>query len=245
MRDTGFLLRSAGRNTLLQYDETARAEQAPTSICAVPRIALPRRAGRLRHSRHPSHPEPRARSADRALSPRQGAARSSSAPGLSALPQRPHFTDSGSGNPTLDHRTAFAARRRHLRHRPLSRQAQPDLRPEARARPACLTPQPQRPARHRPLLPTTAARHPDEVIERKVRFPQALRLPPPTDRRPHRLPALTVATSASHRGDGWEPDAGRRLRWPRRRDLSLHPAGPVGAGDRIEDAGLGLVAGAT
>lgn len=104
MRDTGFLLRSAGRNTLLQYDETARAEQGADIELRRPqdRPLLEALAAFVDRG------IPFARSPERDLE--TGAPSPAAVRGQVVFMrlgcQRCHsgsrFTDSGSGNPTLD-----------------------------------------------------------------------------------------------------------------------------------------------
>lgn len=104
MRDTGFLLRSAGRNTLLQYDETARLEQGAD-------IDLRRPQDRPLLDALAAYVDrgiPFAKSPERdpetdALSP--AAARGQAVfmrLGCARCHSGPRFTDSGSGNLQLD-----------------------------------------------------------------------------------------------------------------------------------------------
>ena len=103
-RDTGFLLRTAGRNTLVQYDETARAEQGADIDQRRPqdRLLLDALAAYVDRA------IPFARSPERdpqtgALSPAADRGREVfNHLGCQRCHSGPRFTDSGSGNPALD-----------------------------------------------------------------------------------------------------------------------------------------------
>lgn len=103
-KDTGFLLRTAGRNALTQYDETARAEQGADIDQRRPqdRMLLDALAAYVDRG------IPFARSPERdaetgALSPAAERGREVfSRLGCQRCHGGPRFTDSGSGNPTLD-----------------------------------------------------------------------------------------------------------------------------------------------
>ncbi len=104
MRDTGFLLRTAGRNTLLQYDETARAEQGADIDLRRPQDRPYLDALSAYVDRGiPFTVSPERDLETGALSP---AAQRGQAVFMRLSCQRchsgPRFTDSGSGNPTLD-----------------------------------------------------------------------------------------------------------------------------------------------
>jgi cytochrome c peroxidase len=103
-RDTGFLLRTAGRNTLVQYDETARAEQGADIDSRRPQDRMLLDA----LSAYVDRGIPFARSPER--DPETGAASPGAERGREVFSRLgcgrchsgPRFTDSGSGNPSLD-----------------------------------------------------------------------------------------------------------------------------------------------
>lgn len=180
MRDTGFLLRSAGRNTLLQYDETARAEQGADID--------------LRRPQDRPYLDALAAFVDRAIPPTQSPERDLQTGALSPRAGRgevifqrlgcqrchsgPRFTDSGSGNPTLDltgplllHDVGTCATGPYP--------DKPSQAYDTSPRQACLFDTPSLNGLHdtAPYFHDGSAATLDEVIERKVRF---LKLSPPT-----------------------------------------------------------------
>jgi hypothetical protein len=131
---TGFLLRTAGRNLLAQYDETIRVEQGGTLDLTRPadRKLLDALTAYVDHAIPlPKSPEVDARTGS-PLCRRRTWPSGVYAPGLQHLPQRPQADrqrrwqpDPGSDRPA---RPRDPARRRQLRHRHLPRQGDPGLR---------------------------------------------------------------------------------------------------------------------
>ncbi|MBL9004561.1 MAG: hypothetical protein JNJ46_09955 [Myxococcales bacterium] len=179
-RDTGFLLRTAGRNSLLQYDETARAEQGadidqrrPQDRTLLEALAAYVDRG-IPFAQSPERdPDTGALSAaaerGREVFSRLGCARCHSGP---------RFTDSGSGNPALDlrgpltlHDLGTCATTPHA--------DQPSQAYDGSPRQACLfdTPSLNGLFDTPPYLHDGSAATLGDVIERKVRF---FKLAPPS-----------------------------------------------------------------